>query len=267
MLARFRLTPTAPPGRDAQLRRDRVPASPPLGSRSRTPETHPPVLATAQIVRFLQPQAADPSQRTDRRAPRHRGAPIAFAQAPAYARDRRQAGPPGCCYRPIPGAGADAGSRDRVRRQRTGTDPDSHALLRALLSARTETPRPHARLSLTWASARPRRERFLPAGPRAPADSALAFKRRAEVRRGWRRMPTLVCAEASYRAARDQPTHSCRRRVVSLSCALRPAAARADRQRDRRLADRMPCSVGARTLGASALGSRRRRRLCAAGRG
>jgi hypothetical protein len=39
-----------------------------------------------RFVRFLQPQAADPSQRTDRRAPRHRGAPIAFAQAHAYAR-------------------------------------------------------------------------------------------------------------------------------------------------------------------------------------
>ncbi len=72
-----------------------------------------------------------------------------------------------------------------------------HPVPPALLPARTETPRPHARLSLTWASAQPRRERFLPAGPRAPADSAVAFERRAEVRRGWRLMPTLVCAEAS----------------------------------------------------------------------
>jgi hypothetical protein len=142
-----------------------------------------------------------------------------------------------------------------------------HPSGRALVSARTETPQPPASLSLTWASTPPRRERFLPAGPRASADSAVAFKRRAEVRRGWRRMPTVVCAEASYRAARDQRTHSCRRRVVSPSCALRPAAARADRQRDRRLADRMSCSVGARALGASALGPRRRRRVCAAGRG
>ena len=74
-------------GRDAQLRRDRVPASPPPGSRSRTRQSHPPVLAQPpRFVRFLQPQATDPSQRTDRRAPRRRGAPIAVAQPRAYAR-------------------------------------------------------------------------------------------------------------------------------------------------------------------------------------
>ena len=72
-----------------------------------------------------------------------------------------------------------------------------HPVPPALQSARTETPRPHVPLSLTWASAPLRRERFLRAGPRAPAGSAVAFKPRAEVRRGWRRMSTLVCAEAS----------------------------------------------------------------------
>jgi hypothetical protein len=56
-------------GRDAQLRPERPRTSPPARSESRTRRTRP---WTARLVRFLQPEAADPTSPTHRRRPRHR---------------------------------------------------------------------------------------------------------------------------------------------------------------------------------------------------
>src|SRR5450631_1597413 len=61
------------------------------------------------FVRFLQPEAADPNRRTYRRAPRRgrRRAALRSWLPTSCLRttgvlDRREAGRPGCCYRPNP---------------------------------------------------------------------------------------------------------------------------------------------------------------------
>jgi hypothetical protein len=88
VLAGFELTPTAPLDETRHFAEiDRVLLLRPEAEFGRAVRRCRPA---ARFVRFLQPDAADPSRRTYRRAPRRRetksSAPIAVAQPRAYAR-------------------------------------------------------------------------------------------------------------------------------------------------------------------------------------
>jgi hypothetical protein len=124
-------------GRDAQLRPERPRTSPPARSESRTRRTRP---WTARLVRFLQPEAADPTSPTHRRRPRHRrtnrGAslrgPPTSCLGTTDVFDRHDAGQPGGCHRPKADVGrAGAGlSLCSARRRRAHERFGDHALVR-----------------------------------------------------------------------------------------------------------------------------------------